>query len=92
MFWRRRKPDWFIDPSRVAFGSVVDNSGKFIFRIGKHTEHCDSVGSEFLLQAIEPLSVPFRERAAGGQKDQCSRPLPAKVVSLAACVIKCHST
>lgn len=25
MFWRRRRPDWFIDPSKVAFGSVVEN-------------------------------------------------------------------
>jgi hypothetical protein len=25
MFWRRHKPDWFIDPSKVAFGSVVEN-------------------------------------------------------------------
>ena len=32
MFWRRRKPDWFIDPSKVAFGSVVENSSRNLSR------------------------------------------------------------
>lgn len=26
MFWSRRKPAWFIDPSKVAFGSVVESN------------------------------------------------------------------
>jgi hypothetical protein len=32
MFWRRRKPDWFIDPSKVAFGSVVENRNRNLSR------------------------------------------------------------
>ena len=32
MFWRRRKPGWFIDPSKVAFGSVVENRSRNLSR------------------------------------------------------------
>jgi len=32
MFWRRPKPDWFIDPSSVAFGSVVDECSRNLSR------------------------------------------------------------
>ena len=32
MFWRRRTPGWFIDPSKVALGSVVENSSRNLSR------------------------------------------------------------
>jgi len=32
MFWRRRKAEWFIDPSKVAFGVVVENSRRNLSR------------------------------------------------------------
>jgi hypothetical protein len=32
MFWRRRKAEWFIDPSKVAFGVVVENSCRNLSR------------------------------------------------------------
>jgi len=28
MIWKRRKPDWFIDPSNVALGRVVGSSSR----------------------------------------------------------------
>lgn len=32
MFWKRRKPAWFIDPSNVTFGSVIDPGGRNLSR------------------------------------------------------------
>jgi len=32
MLWRRRKPKWLIDPSNVAFGTVVENRSRNLSR------------------------------------------------------------
>jgi hypothetical protein len=32
MFWKRRKPGWFIEPSRVALGSVIENGSRNLSR------------------------------------------------------------
>lgn len=32
MFWKSRKPTWHISPSKVAFGSVVENGSRNLSR------------------------------------------------------------
>jgi len=32
MFWRRHTPRWFIDPSKVAFGSVIEYRSRNLSR------------------------------------------------------------
>jgi hypothetical protein len=32
MFWKPRKPTWYIDPSRVALASIVGNGGRNLSR------------------------------------------------------------
>jgi hypothetical protein len=32
MFWKRRKPGWFVDPAKVRFGSVLDHTNQNLSR------------------------------------------------------------
>jgi hypothetical protein len=39
MFWRRNKPKWLIDPSRVAFGAVVEHRSRNLSRSHVRVEY-----------------------------------------------------
>jgi hypothetical protein len=52
MIWKRRKPDWFISPARVALGSVVENGSRNLSRSHVRVKYLREPQAQFL-----PLST-----------------------------------
>jgi hypothetical protein len=48
MLRRRRKPEWFIDPSRVAFGAVVEHSRRNLSRSHVEVRYRGASGPQFV--------------------------------------------
>jgi len=55
MFWRRRKPGWFIDPSNVTFGSVVEDKTRNLSRSHVRVKYHRDPAIRFV-----PLATFFR--------------------------------
>jgi hypothetical protein len=48
MFWKSRKPTWHISPSKVAFGSVVENGSRNLSRSHVRVEYRREPGARFV--------------------------------------------
>ena len=59
MFWKRRKPAWFIDPSNVAFGSVFENGSRNLSRSHVRVKYHQGSEARFI-----PLAT-FVQRCRG---------------------------
>ena len=48
MFWRRRTPEWSIDPSKVSFGSVVEHKARNLSRSHVRVKYGRASGVRFV--------------------------------------------
>jgi len=65
MFWKRRKPEWYIDASRVALGAVVENGSRNLSRSHVKVKYHRESDARF-----EPLATfvrRCREAIRGGR-------------------------
>jgi hypothetical protein len=78
MFWKRRKPAWFIEPSRVASGSVAEDGSGNPSRSHVRVEHHREPEARFLpLATFVPRCQPV---IRGGRSLAIEHPLVAPIV------------
>jgi hypothetical protein len=78
MSWKRRKADWFIEPSRVALGSVVENGGRNLSRSHVRIKYHHEPKARVLPLATFVLRC--REVIRGGQPLEIEYLLVAPIV------------
>ncbi len=68
MFWRRRKPEWSIDPAKVSFGAVVENKLRNLSRSHVRVKYGRASAAQFV--PLATFIVRCREvLRAGGSLD-----------------------
>jgi hypothetical protein len=78
MFWKRRKPGWFVSPSRVAFGSVVENGSRNLSRSHVRVKYLREPETRFL--PLATFVMRCQEVIRGGRSLDIEHLLVAPIV------------